>query len=74
LTVFDSRISFLSQEEGTHLRRYREIVAEALSDIEARLPGPSPPLLSKNSVLADGRDGGSKYPNFMLASERVRLY
>ena len=47
------------------------VVAEACSDIVARLPGPAPPPLSANSVFVDGRDMGSRYPNFMLSSERV---
>jgi len=70
LAAFNSRIGYLSHEMSASLRRSRKIVAEAWSDIEARLPAPSPPPLSANLVFFDGRDGGSKYPNFMLASER----
>ena len=77
MAAFDSRIDYLSgeeseeSEENVSLRRCREIVVEASSDIEARLPGPTPPPLSTNLVYFDGRDEGSKYPNFMVSSERV---
>ena len=71
MTAFDSRIGYLPHEESASLRYCRGVVAEAHSDIVARLPGPTPPALSANSVFADGRDVGSRYPNFMLSSERV---
>ena len=70
LVVFDSRISCLSREESAPLRLRRQIVVEALSDFNDRLPGESPPTLSTLLAFADGREKGSKYPNFMLASER----
>ena len=70
LAAFDSRIGYLSHEENSSLQWCRKTVAEALSDIDTRLPAPTPPALSTSLVFFDGRDEGSKYPNFMLASER----
>ena len=52
--------------------RCRQVVVEALSDMEARFPGPSPPVLSAKVLFFDGREGESMYPNLMLASEQVR--
>jgi len=57
--AFDSRIGCLSREEGASLRFYLEAVAKARSDIEARLPGSSPPQLS--SYLAFAGEEGSRY-------------
>ena len=71
MAVFDSRVGYLSHEEGASLRRFRGIVVQAWSDIDAGLPDPFPPPLSANLLFFDGRDEGSKYPNFMLFSERV---
>ena len=71
MAAFDSRVDYLLDEESVPLRRCREIVAEALSDIKIRLPGPTPPPLSANLVFFDGRDERSKYPNFMVSSERL---
>ena len=71
LVVFDSRIGSLSHEEGAPLRFSRRIVAEAWSDIKSRLPGLYPSALPTLLAFADGRQPGSGYPNFMLASERV---
>lgn len=52
------------------LRHQREIVAEACSDFKAKIPDQSPISVTALSVFVDGRQEGSKYPNFMLASER----
>ena len=52
------------------LRRHREIVAETLSDFKAKLPDQSPLSITALLVFVDGREEGSPYPNFMLASER----
>ncbi|KAF9643250.1 hypothetical protein BDM02DRAFT_3123697 [Thelephora ganbajun] len=70
LVAFDSRIDYLSHEEGASLRRHREIVAKAWSDFKARLPEETPPTLTTLLVFTDGRERESRYPNFMLASER----
>ena len=42
---------YLSREEGASLRWCRRIVAEALSDIVARLPDPSPPPRHNPGIL-----------------------
>ena len=69
--MFDSRIGYLSSQGGTEtLLSHREVVAEALSDFKAKLPDESPKSVTALLVFADGRQEGSKYPNFMLASER----
>ena len=68
--MFDSRISCLSYEENTSLRHHREIVAKAYSDFRARLPDESPLSITALLVFVDGREEGSTYPNFLLASER----
>ena len=39
-------------------------------DIEAKLPNLFPSVLSTQLVFFDGREEGSRYPNFMLVSER----
>ena len=68
--MFDSRVGYLSHEEGASLRRHREAVAEAWLDFKAKLPDESPPSITAHLVFVDGRQEGSRYPNFMLASER----
>ena len=68
--MFDSRISHLPHEENVSLRRHREVVAEALSDFKTKLPDQSPLSVTALLAFADGREEGSPYPNFMLASER----
>ena len=54
--MFDSRISYLSQEESASLRSGRKIVAEAWSDIKSRLPEESPSTLVALIVLVDGEN------------------
>jgi hypothetical protein len=71
LVAFDSRIASLSHEEGVSLQSCRQIVADAWLDIRTKLPEPSPSALAKLLTFADGREQGSSYPNFMLASERM---
>ena len=68
--MFDSRIGYLPHEESTLLRRHQETVKEAWSDFETKLPDESPPPITALLVFVDGRQEGSNYPNFMLASER----
>jgi hypothetical protein len=72
LRVFDSRIDDPSLEEGS-LRDCREIVAGALADFEARIPDRYPPTLSALLAFEDGREEGSKYPNFISTTEVARL-
>lgn len=50
LVVFDSRIGCLSHEESTSLRRWRQTVAGAQSDIEAKLPAQTPLSLTGSSA------------------------
>ena len=45
-------------------------MTEALSDFKARLPDESPKSITALLVFVDGRQEGSKYPNFMLSSSR----
>ena len=70
LVVFDARIACLPCEESSQLRFCRQIVAEAWLDIKIRLPRPSPSKVAELITSFDGREEGSEYPNFMLASER----
>jgi hypothetical protein len=74
LKVFDSRINDLSFEGGASLRDFREIVAEMLVDLEARLPDRYPPKLSALMAFEDGREEGSSYPNFLSDVEVKRLW
>lgn len=68
--MFDLRLSDRSHEENKSLRRHREVVAEAWTDFNAKLPDHQSPLsITARLVFVDGRQEGSKYPNFMLASE-----
>jgi hypothetical protein len=69
LRVFDSRIDDPLLREGASLRDYREIVAGMSADIDARLPGEYPPTLSVLLPFEDGREEGSKYPNFLSPVE-----
>ena len=69
--MLDSRISYLSREESGSLRRSQKIVAEAWSDIGSRLPEQTPLTLTALLVFVDGREPGSKYPNFLLPSEKL---
>jgi hypothetical protein len=69
--VYDSRICCLSQEEGASLQHHREIVEEARLDMKTKLPNESPKSITASLVFVDGRQEGSNYPNFMLASERT---
>jgi hypothetical protein len=69
LAVFDSRIPWVSPEESASLRRHRKTVAEAWADSKAKLQD-SPLLITAQSAFVDGREEGSRYPNFMLASVR----
>jgi len=71
LVAFDSRIGSLPYGESASLRYFRNIVADAWSDFEAGLPENSPSQLSVSLTFIDGREAGSKYSNFMLASERA---
>ena len=74
MVMFDSRIGYLSsQGKREALLCYREVVAEALSDFKAKLPDESPKSIAALLVFADGRQEGSKYPNFMLSSN-LRSY
>jgi hypothetical protein len=68
--VFDSRIAWLPPEESAPLRRHRKTVAEAWSDCKAKLLDDSPLLITSQLAFVDGREEGSRYPNFMLASVR----
>jgi len=70
LPTFDSHIWHLSHEQSASLRLRRQVVAEAWSDFKARQPAGSPPALTARSVYIDGREEVSRYPNFMLSSER----
>ena len=70
LVTFDSRIGCLLHEESASLRYCREIVAAALADIEAKLPNPTPSVLSAQMMFLDGREEGSGYPNFLMVSEK----
>ena len=71
LKIYDSRISGLSAGEGVRLRRWGAIVAEAYADLEKRIPGFEPPVLTSLALLEDGRAEGSKYPNLMVPAARV---
>jgi hypothetical protein len=74
LKVFDSRIKDLLFEEDASLRDCREIVAGMLADLEARLPDEYPPKLTVLLAFEDGREEGSKHPNFILdESKRVQI-
>lgn len=70
LVVFSSRIDYLSYEESSPLRHHREVVEKAWSDFKAKLPNESPLSITALLTFVDGRQEGSNYPNFMLASER----
>ena len=68
--MFDSRIGDLPHEGDDSLRRHRKVVAEAWSDLKVKLPDQSPLAITALLVFVDGRREESRYPNFMLASER----
>jgi hypothetical protein len=73
LRVFDSRINNSSLEKGASLWDSREIVAGMLADLEARLPDRYPPKLSALLAFEDGREEGSRHPNFLSPMEVGRL-
>ena len=73
MKAFESRINDLPLEEGASLRDFREIVAAMLTDLEARLPDEYPPKLAALLAFEDGREEGSKYPNFLSLADMVRL-
>lgn len=70
LTVYDSRISSLSLEEGAQLWCWKQVVVEACADLERRMPRYEPPVLTSLALLEDGRAEGSKYPNLMVPAAR----
>ena len=69
MKVFDSRIDDPLLGEGASLRDYREIVAGMSADIDTRLPDEYPTTLSVLLPFEDGREEGSKYPNFLSPVE-----
>jgi hypothetical protein len=44
-----------------------------LADLEARLPDRYPPQLSALLAFEDGREEGSRQPNFLSPAEIIRL-
>ena len=70
MKAFDTRINDLPLEEGASLRDCREIVAGMLVDLEARLPDQYPPKLAALLAFEDGREEGSRHPNFL--SDQVK--
>ena len=68
--MFNARIARLPLEESTHLRFCHQIVAAAWLDLASKLPEPAPSKTDELIVFSDGREEGSRYPNFMSASER----
>ena len=72
LSVFDSRISGTTLEQGTKLRRWKEVVEEVHLDFWAKIPDEEPPILTERAYKLDGRTEESRYPNLMLPWVRRR--
>jgi len=71
LDTIDTRIGLCSDAGSGSLRHWRGAIGKTYADFQANFPGYEPILLASLAMGADGRTGGTSFPNLMVPKERV---
>jgi len=72
LDTVNARLRLCSDPESRSLRHWKVIIERAYDEFRANLPGSEPTTFASQVFATDGRSGGSKFPNLMVAEERER--
>lgn len=72
LDTIDARVGLHSDAANESLGHWKMIIEKAYADFRENLPESGPGLFSSLVMAADGRSGGSNFPNLIMPEERER--